>query len=160
MTFLLAPKGKRVFYFCIESYTCPWYTFTLPDLSNCFFLVFQNACRNLTFTCPRKSGKCFCSTLMHFKLVHLFIWLVLHFDWLFFQRIGTSGQEVTKSLPARGMTSTRKMRNWGRRNPTMTIQTLMWVGKVKDVSLCARQKDVKAHIRFARRLHWKFWHLL
>ena len=30
---------------------------------NCYFLVFQNACLNLTFTCPGQSGKRLCSIL-------------------------------------------------------------------------------------------------
>ena len=42
MTFLLAPKRKRLIFFCIES-LCPKYTFSLPDSGNCYFFVFQNA---------------------------------------------------------------------------------------------------------------------
>ena len=46
MTFLLAQKEKERF--CIESFVCPQYTFSLPDSGNCYFLVFQNACPNMT----------------------------------------------------------------------------------------------------------------
>ena len=49
------PLKERVI-FCIES-LCPQYTFSLPDSGSCYFLVFQNACLNLSFTCPRQSGK-------------------------------------------------------------------------------------------------------
>ena len=63
MPVLLAPKRKRVIF--VLNIVCPQYTFCfcLPDSGNCYFLVFQNACPNLTFTCPEQSGKCLCSTL-------------------------------------------------------------------------------------------------
>ena len=56
MTVLLAPKRKKVI-FCIESQIGSQYTFCLSDLGNCYLLSFQNACPNLTFTCPGQSGK-------------------------------------------------------------------------------------------------------
>ena len=53
MTFLLALKGKDFF---VLKVVCLQYNFSLPDLGNCYFLVFQNACPNLTFTCPGQSN--------------------------------------------------------------------------------------------------------
>ena len=61
MIFLLAPKRKRLFF--VLKVVRPHYTFSSPDSGNCFFLVFQNACPDLTLTCPGQSGKCLCSTL-------------------------------------------------------------------------------------------------
>ena len=50
--------------FCIESHmSIILYTNSLPDLGNCYSLIFQNTCPNLTFTCPGQSGKYLCSTL-------------------------------------------------------------------------------------------------
>ena len=59
--FLFAPKRKRVIF--VLKIICPQYTFSLPDLGNSYFSVFQNACPNLTFTCPGQSGMCLWSTL-------------------------------------------------------------------------------------------------
>ena len=56
------PKKTKVIS-CKLKVVCPQYTFSLPDLGISYFLVFQNACRNLTFTCPEQLGKCLCSTL-------------------------------------------------------------------------------------------------
>ena len=61
MTFLLAPKRKRLIF--VLKVVCPQYTSSLPDSGYCYFQVFQNACPNLTFACPGQSGKCLCSTL-------------------------------------------------------------------------------------------------
>ena len=63
MTFSLAPKEKELLF--VLKVVCPQYTSSLPDSGNCYFLVFQNACPNQTFTCPRQSGKCLCSTLSY-----------------------------------------------------------------------------------------------
>ena len=73
------PKKEKESYSFVLRVICPRYTFTLPDSGNCYFLVFQSACPNLTFTCPNltftcpnltftcpgQSGKCLCSTLMN-----------------------------------------------------------------------------------------------
>ena len=58
-------------------------TLCLPESGNCYSLVFQNACPNLTCTCPRQSGKCLCSTqflnslipvlMSNFILIHPFM---------------------------------------------------------------------------------------
>ena len=55
MTVLLVPKRKRVIF--VLKVVCPQYTFSLPYSGNCYFLVFQIACPNLTLTCPGQSGK-------------------------------------------------------------------------------------------------------
>ena len=59
--YLPQKKGKKVIF--VLKVVCPQYTFCLPNSGYCYFLVFQNACPNLTSTCPRQSGKCLCSTL-------------------------------------------------------------------------------------------------
>ena len=66
MTVLLAPKRKRVILFVLEVVcpVCSQYTFSLPNSVNCYFLVFQNACPNLTLTCTGQSRKCLSSTLV------------------------------------------------------------------------------------------------
>ena len=79
MTFLLAPKRKRVI-FCIESIYVH-NTLSLARFGQLLFLgLVQNTCPNLTFTCPGQSGKCLCSTLTM---------LYLHF--LVFQGSGSIG---------------------------------------------------------------------
>ena len=57
---LLAPERKRKKLFVVlkDMSTIDLYTFSLPNSGNCYFLVFQNACPNLTFTCPGQAGKC------------------------------------------------------------------------------------------------------
>ena len=50
MTFLLAPIEKVIFF--VLKVICPQYTLSLLDSGNCYFVVFQNACPILTFTCP------------------------------------------------------------------------------------------------------------
>ena len=64
MTFLLVPKEKYLFF--VLKVLCTQCSFSLPDSGNCYFLVFQNACPNLTFTCPGQLGKCFGSTLHYY----------------------------------------------------------------------------------------------
>ena len=73
MTFLIAPKRKIViFLYWKSSYVLciSQCTLSLPDLGNCYFLVFQNACSNLTYTCPGQSGTCLCSTLQQQTTYH------------------------------------------------------------------------------------------
>ena len=60
---VLAPERKRVIFINFLKVLCPQCTFSLPDSGTCYFLVFQNAGPDLTFTCPGQSGKCLCSTL-------------------------------------------------------------------------------------------------
>ena len=56
--FTSCPKKIYELFFVLKV-VCPQYTFSLPDSGNWYLLVFQNACPNLTFTCPGQSGKCF-----------------------------------------------------------------------------------------------------
>ena len=79
MTILLASKRKQVIYVLKVVHVCPQYTFSLPDSANFYFLVFQNTCPNLTFTCPGHSGKCLCSTLcIHVYFVIMYVSLELY----------------------------------------------------------------------------------
>ena len=53
MKFLLAPPPpppKKESYFFVLEVVCRPYNFSLPDMGNCYFLVFQITCLNLTFT--------------------------------------------------------------------------------------------------------------
>ena len=62
MTSLLAPKRTCFLFFYWKSYVRnTLLSFSWPDSGNCYFLVFQNACTNLTFNCPGQSGKCLCT---------------------------------------------------------------------------------------------------
>ena len=66
--FYLPPKRKIIFLFVLKV-KCPQYTYSLPNSGNCYFLVFQNACPNLTCTCSGQSGKCLFSTLICYLLI-------------------------------------------------------------------------------------------
>ena len=57
------PKSKRVIFLYWRLYNVHNTLLACPISGNCYFLVFQNACPNLTFIWPGQLGKCFCSTL-------------------------------------------------------------------------------------------------
>ena len=53
MKFLLAPPPPPPKVIFVLKVVCPQYTFSLPDLGNCYSLVFQNACLNLDCYLPQ-----------------------------------------------------------------------------------------------------------
>ena len=77
VTFLLAPERKRVISYVVLKVICPQCTVNLSDLGNCYFLVSQNACPNLTFSCPRQLGKCLCSTLVIAQICRFYTLFIL-----------------------------------------------------------------------------------